>query len=151
MGTVVRGKIQKADMLNWDGKTLTGSRIDATGGTITGNAADYEVDILEVFGSSINYTRGTVAEAVQHIGTSNCTLVFAPGTWNFDADLTIPSNFSLYIPAGCVLDVDSGKTLTIAGHVFKDHGTWSSGSGTEPIRYLYPVEIVESIMSMIFI
>ena len=130
MGVVKRGKIQKSDLLGWDGKTLTGSRVDATGGTVTGLVADYEVDVLEVFGSSTNYTLSTISQALQHIGSSNVTLVFAPGTWVIDDDLTIDSNLTCRIPAGCTFDVASGKTLTISGAVLAQASSWWSGSGT---------------------
>jgi len=130
MGAVVRGKIQKGDCLNWDGKTLTGSRIDATSGTITGLVTDYEVDVLAVFGNSTAYTVGTITDALQHIGTSNVTLVFAPGTWDITDDVTIPSNFTCRIPAGCVFDVTTAKTLTFQGPTFVHSETATSGAGT---------------------
>ena len=127
---IVRGLIQKSDQLLWDGKTRTGTRLDATGGTITGNVVDYEVDVLEIFGNSISYTRGTISSAVQHIGASNVTLLFAPGTWTIDENLTIPSNFTCRIPGGCTLDIASGKTLTFSGIVHSDKLSFTSGSGT---------------------
>ncbi len=130
MGVVKRGLIQKSDLLGWDGKTLTGSRVDATGGTVTGLVADYEVDVLEVFGSSTNYTLSTISQALQHIGSSKVTLVFAPGTWTIDADLTIPANLTCRIPAGCIFSVDAGKTLTINGHIQAGHYQIFSGSGS---------------------
>ena len=130
MGVVKRGKVQKSDLLGWDGRTLTGSRVDATGGTVTGLVADYEVDVLEQFGSSTTYSLGTINSALQHIGSSNVTLVFAPGTWTIDDDLTIASNFTCHIPAGCIFDVASGKTLTFSGPVFRESETWTSGSGS---------------------
>ena len=109
MGAVIRGKIQKSDLLGYDGKNVTGTRIDATSGTITGLVADYEVDVLEQFGSSTTYSLGTISKAIQHIGSSNVALVFAPGTWTIDDDLTIPSNLPCHILSGCIFSVDSGK------------------------------------------
>jgi hypothetical protein len=131
-GTITRGKIVRADLAQWDGRTETYSRIDATGGTVTGLAIGNEVDVLQVFGSGSSRTRGTIADAVQQIGSSrNVTLVFAPGTWTIDVNLTIPSNLTCHIPAGCIFSVDSGITLTFSGDVHvEDPEGWYSGSGT---------------------
>ena len=133
MGEVKRGKAQKSDLLGWDGKNLTGTRVDATGGTITGLVADYEVDVLEQFGDSTSYSLSTITKATNHIGGSNVTLVFAPGTWTIDDDLTIASNLTCRIPAGCIFNVSSGKTLTFSGFVFAENSTYASGSGSVSI------------------
>lgn len=131
-GTITRGKIVRADLAQWDGRTITYSRIDATGGTVSGLAIGNEVDVLQVFGSGSSRTRGTIADAVQQIGsTANVTLVFAPGTWSIDAALTIPSNLTCHIPAGCIFSVDAGITLTFSGDVHvEDPESWYTGSGT---------------------
>ena len=130
MGAVQRGLIQRGDQANWDGKTATASRVDATGGTITGLAIGNAVDVLQVYGAAANRTRGSIAAAVQKIGSTVVTLVFAPGTWTIDDDLTIPSNFTCHIPAGCLLEVATGKTLTINGHVQAGLYQVFSGAGT---------------------
>lgn len=118
-GTITRGKVIRADLAQWDGATATHSRIDATGGTVTGLAIGNEVDVLQVYGSGTSRTRGTIADAVQRIGSSRkVTLSLAPGTWTIDANLTIPSNFALYVPRGCLLTTSTGVTLTINGPVF---------------------------------
>ena len=131
-GTITRGRIVRADLAQWDGRTETYSRIDATGGTVTGLAIGNEVDVLQVFGSGSSRTRGTIADSVQQIGSSrNVTLVFAPGTWTITSSLTIPSNLTCHIPAGCIFSVDSGVTLTFSGDVHvEDPEGWYSGSGT---------------------
>src|SRR3990167_62796 len=130
MATVTRGKILRGDLANWDGKTATATRVDATGGTLTGLAVGNSVDVLQVHGAGTNRTRGTIASAVQTIGSTNVTLVFAPGTWTIDVSLTIPSNFTCHIPAGCIFSVDSGMTLTFSGPVIADSASFYSGSGT---------------------
>src|SRR3990167_7759332 len=130
MATVTRGKILRGDLANWDGKTATATRVDATGGTLTGLAVGNSVDVLQVHGAGTNRTRGTIASAVQTIGSTNVTLVFAPGTWTIDVSLTIPSNFTCHIPAGCIFSVDSGITLTFSGSVIADSATFYSGAGT---------------------
>jgi hypothetical protein len=130
-GTIKRGKITRADLANWDGKTSTYTRTDATGGTVTGLAIGNAVDVLQVFGSGTEYSRATIAAAVAHIGSTAATLVFAPGTWTIDDNLTIPSNLTCRIPAGCVFDVSDSKTLTISGlAVVERPASWTTGSGT---------------------
>lgn len=131
MATVVRGRVIRGDLAQYDGQTTSASRTDATGGTITGLAIGNEVDVLQVYGAGSSRTRGTIANAVQMIGSRNVSLIFAPGTWAVDASLTIPSNFSAQIPAGCIFEVASGQTLTFAGQMWiESPTTWTSGSGT---------------------
>lgn len=131
MGTVKRGKLIRGDLAHWDGKTSTASRPDATGGTVSGLAIGNEVDVLQVYGQGTNRTRGTIADAVQRIGSSTVSLEFAPGTWTIDADLTIPSNFTCKIPAGCVFNISSGVTLTISGLAYIEYpSSWHTGSGS---------------------
>src|SRR2546421_1719540 len=129
-GAITRGRVIRADLANWDGKTSTATRLDATGGTITGLAIGNEVDVLQVYGAGSARTRATIADAVQQIGSAAATLVFAPGTWTIDDNLTIPSNFTCHIPAGCVFNITSGKTLTFSGPLQRESETWTSGSGS---------------------
>jgi hypothetical protein len=141
MGTITRGKIQRGDLANWDGKTPTATRPDATSGTVTGLVIGNEVDVAQVYGDG-SRTLGAISAAVQKIAGTNVTLVFAPGTWTIDDDLTIPSNFTCHIPAGCVFDVSAGKTLTINGHVQAGLYHVFSGAGTVTgfgkNTYIYP-------------
>lgn len=130
MTTVVKGKILEQDISHWDGVTRTAVRRDGTGGTATGNALGHEVDVLEVYGSGSSYTWQTITDCINRIGSAAVTLVFKPGTWTIDQNLTIGSNFVCRVPAGCVFDVSSGKTLTFSGPVIRDYATWTSGSGT---------------------
>ncbi len=129
MGTIQRGKIIRDDLANWDGTTATASRADATGGTVTGLTIGNAVDVAQVYGSG-SRTLGAISAAVQSIGSTSVTLVFVPGTWAIDDDFTIPSNFTCHIPAGCIFDVDSGKTLTFSGYVIREAATWTAGTGT---------------------
>lgn len=130
-GTIRRGKALRADLALWDGKTATASRIDASGGTITGLTIGNEVDVLQVFGSGTERARASIVSALNHISTSNATLAFAPGTWTIDSNLTVGSNFSCRIPAGCVFSVSAGVTLTFSGDVYtEDPESWFTGSGS---------------------
>ena len=132
MGAVIRNKVTRADLASWNGVTPTVTRQDATGGTVTGLMIGNEVDVLQVYGSGTDRTRASIASAISDISaSSNVTLVFAPGTWTIDANLTIASNFTCHIPAGCVFSVDSGVTLTFSGLINVEYpATWTSGSGT---------------------
>jgi hypothetical protein len=130
MTTVVKGKVLRQDAEHWDGVVKTASRKDQTGGTITGLVFGYEVDVLASYGNGENYTLQTIKDCVRRIGSASVTLIFNPGTWVIDDDLTIGSNFVCRLPAGAVFSVSSGKTLTFSGPVYHDAQTWTSGSGT---------------------
>ena len=131
MGGIVRGKILRDDQALWDGKVSSVTRIDATGGTISGKPINDFVDILTIFGAGSFKTVGTINAATAYIGSSNnVCLLFGRGTWTIDADITIPANLSNRIAAGCVFAVSSGKTLTFSGPVYVEHDTWFSGDGT---------------------
>ena len=134
MATIVRGKILRADQANWDGKTKTASRQDASGGTVTGLTVGDYVDILTVFGNGNTYTVATISAALNFIGASNVTLLWATGTWVIDANVTIPVTLANHIPAGCVFAISNGITLTFSGPInveyAKNDGTgWYTGTG----------------------
>lgn len=127
MGTIHRAKINRADLALWDGGTKTTTRTDATGGTVTELTVGEEVDVLQVYGSGTNRTRATLANAIARIGSGVTGLLIGSGTWTIDDDLTIPSNFSCRIAAGCLFNVTSTKTLTFNGPVYVENPTWWSG------------------------
>lgn len=130
-GAITRRKLIRADLANWDGRNATATSVDATGGTITGLAVGNEVDVLQVYGNGTARTAGTISDAILYLGSTACTLVFAPGTWTIAENITIPSNLTCHIPAGCVFSVDSGKTLTFSGRVNVEYpASWTSGAGT---------------------
>lgn len=128
MTTVTKGKIVRSDLHVYDGIEETVARKDSTGGTIISLPVGDLVDVLGAYGDS--YTRRTIVRCVNAIGSKTRTLVFRPGTWEIDDDLTIGSNFTAFVPAGCVFQVASGKTLTFSGPVIRQAQTWTSGSGT---------------------
>lgn len=132
MSTVTRGKILRSDLANWDGKTATATRPDATGGTITGLAIGNAVDVLQVFGDGDtgNMSAGTIQNAIQVIGSTEVGLIFTPGTWTISSNLTIPENFTCYIPHGCTFDIDSGVTLTFDGGFYAGMHQIFSGDGS---------------------
>lgn len=131
MAIIQRAGLQRGDMALFDGVTRTASRIDATGGTITGLTVGEVVDVLQVYGLGTDRTRSTIATAVANIGTSNSvTLLFSTGTWTIDSSLSIPANFTCAFPRGCVLSVSGGATLTIGGPVDAGLHRIFSGSGT---------------------
>jgi len=131
VATITKGKLIRDDVALFDGVTRTASRVDATGGTVTGLNFGDQVDVLQVFGSGTSRTLATVSSAITRAGSNNRTLLFSTGTWTITDDITIPSNLTCYIAAGCVFSITSGKTLTIAGMVFTENpGSWTSGDGT---------------------
>ena len=135
MTTITRAKLIREDQALYDGKTSTFSRLDATGGTKTGLRINDFVDVLQVFGEGTNRTRATIANAINGIGSTVCTLKFAPGTWTIDASLTVPSTMSVIVSGGCVFSISSGVTLTLAGPVHVEYVTstgtgWYTGDGS---------------------
>ena len=127
MGTIQRAKINRADLALWDGGTKTTTRPDVTGGTVTELTVGECVDVVQVFGSGTTRTKAVISNAIQRIGTDNICLLFGTGTWTIDDDLTIPSNFSCHIAAGCSFTVTSGKVLTFNGPVHVENPTWWTG------------------------
>ena len=134
MAEITRGQIIRDDVAWFDGVTRTASRLDATGGTVTGLNLGDEVDVLQVFGAGTNRTVTAINDAVTRLGGANATLLFSTGTWTIDSNLTIPSNVTCHIPSGTVFDVSSGVTLTLSGFVFTEKpDSWTSGAGTVTI------------------
>ena len=134
MGTVTKGKIFRSDLEQFDG-TLSKSRINSSGGSEAGLSVNDYIDVLQVFGGgdTDNMTDATISTAISSLGTTNIGLMFATGTWTISGSVSIPSNFTVITPAGCIFNVASGQTLTIAGVFERQHGTFSSGSGTVTI------------------
>jgi len=131
MSTVTKSKILRNDYEHWDGINKTKSRVDSTGGTITGVKFGDTVDVLMVYGSGTEYTSSTINSAVSRIPSSvNCSFQFATGTWTITEDVTIPSNITCIIPNGCDFSISAGITLTINGYAHSDKETFHSGSGT---------------------
>lgn len=129
-GTVTKAKILRDDIKFWDGKTLTATRTDSTGGTITSEAIGNTVDVLTVYGDGENFTRATVQKAIDAVGSSDVTFEFTPGTWIIDTNTTIPANISVYLPAGAVFSIANGVTLTIAGPYHFAGQSHITGAGT---------------------
>lgn len=139
-GTIVRGKIIREDLANYDGRNATYTRPDATGGTVTGLPVGDAVDVLQVYGAGIARTDGSIQSAIDYIGAAVAALFFAPGTWTISANVTIPATLPCFISAGCVFSVDAGKTLAFNGDVFVEYpASWTSGSGTVTIANVHGV------------
>ena len=129
MATVTRAKIIRDDLANWDGVTKTSSRVDATGGTVTGLTVGDYVDVLQVFGSGDTRSVATITAALNFVGTSNnMTLLWASGTWVIDSNVTIPANLANHIAGGCTFSISTGVTLTFSGPINVEFST-STGTG----------------------
>jgi len=117
--TLTRGFIGEQDFSSYDGSdNRTFTRATSTGGTITLNKVGREVDVYVCYGQGLPvYQRGMIANALAAIGANKETIVLRPETWAIDGDLTIPSNVSLKIPKGAILEIATGKTLTINGPI----------------------------------
>jgi hypothetical protein len=127
-GSTIKGQIQREDLALFDGNTMTATRPNSSGGVQTGNRVGDAVDVKLIHGGSSN--SASFQKAVDAMGTQNGSLLFTPETWNITANITVPSNVTLIVPAGCVFNIDSGITITNNGVLFRYHKTFSSGSGT---------------------
>lgn len=91
--------------------------------SMAGNAAawsGYEVDALNTYGSGTSFTQATINSALTAIGTTNkTTLLLRPGTWvmSADADWSTYTNVMLKFAPGAVLQIATGKTLTLGGSI----------------------------------
>ncbi len=132
MATITKGLIQREDFANYDGKTLVATRTDSTGGTLTGTRLGDAVDVRTVYGGG-TASQGAIQKAIDSLGSNNIALLLTPETWTFASNLTIAANFTIIVPAGCILSPASGITLTIAGVLFRKHGTYTGGAGTVTI------------------
>jgi hypothetical protein len=110
---------------------------------IGGTNNSYEVNALLTYGSGSVYTDATITSALTALGTSDkATLLLTPGTWTISDDITITSNITLKVPAGALISVASGKTLTINGpleaglyQIFDGEGTVTLSGN---VKEVYP-------------
>ncbi len=128
--TLTKSKMGRGDTVQYDGVSLTTTRSDGAGSSVTVVKMDDAVDVLMVYGSGTNRTSAVLQTALNAVGSSNVALSFAPGTWTISANVTVPSNVTMIVPAGCVFSVNNGITLTVQGVFFRQHATYSSGDGT---------------------
>ena len=133
-GTVTKGRVYRQDLDNYDGRSLSTTRTDSTGGSRTGLKIGDSVDVLTVYGAGVNYTGGSVQNAIRAVGSGTAMLDLCPGAWVFSDDLTIPSNITLRVAAGATLEPASGKTLTINGPLFRYATTYTGGAGTVTVN-----------------
>lgn len=154
--TTYRGYVGADDLEFWDGLSRTFARQTSTGGTITMNKIGEAVNILEVYGSGSAYTDATITLALSMIGSANTTITFTPGTWVISNNISINSNFTCHIPAGCVFNVAANKTLTFLGPVINEATTWTSGTGTvivsagEPLLPIFKLNSTGSIARTLY-
>lgn len=57
----------------------------------------------------------TINNAIADIGTAVKTLLIAPGLWNIDADVDVPSTINLRFEKGAFFRIQPGKTVIIRG------------------------------------
>lgn len=124
---IVRAKLVRDDSANWDGVTKTTSRLDETGGKVSGLTVSDYVDVLQIFGKT--RTVATITAALKFIGSNKVTLLWSSGIWRIDSNVTIPANFANHVPGGCVFEIATGVTLTFSGPVNVQLSTkWYTGT-----------------------
>ena len=115
--TTTQHKIGTDDIELYDGVNDTFTRLTSTGGSLTLNKVGTAVNVAEVYGNG-TISQTALIDAVNAIGTSRKRiLILKSGTWSITSNLTIPSNFILQIPAGAILNVATGVTLTINAYI----------------------------------
>lgn len=90
---------------------------------------------------------GSLVAAVNELGTVNpATLYLRRGTYNLNADLTIPSNIQLWPENEAIIHMPNGKTLTVKGliraggyQIFSWTGTGAFDFSECPM-YKFPIE-----------
>ena len=147
-GTITKGKWTKSDFALWTGTSSTEwERKTSTEYSLTLPYFDYQgVDVLQVYGGNVNTNDTTLQSALDAIETTNERLIWmAPTTWAIDDDITIPSNVTMQVPPGCVLQVANTKTLTINGpfesgnyKAFSEVGTGAIVFGGLAITEIHP-------------
>jgi hypothetical protein len=60
---------------------------------------------------------GDLQSAITAIGSNSTVLHIPPGACSVASDLTVPANITLKMPRGAVLNISTGKTLTLNGGV----------------------------------
>ncbi len=130
MATIERGLLIRDDVAHFDGVTRTASRVDATGGTVTGLNFGDAVDVLQVFGGGTSRSASTISDAVGRLAGAAGTFLFSTGTWTIEASVTIPSTITCIIPQGTTFSIDSGRILTLNSQIEAGFYQIFSGAGT---------------------
>lgn len=83
--------------------------------------AQEDLGICNTSRFSLTLTDGTITTAMASTGTGtrpdcsgNKVLLLIPGTWQIANNLSIPARLKLKIPSGSVVNINSGKILTLA-------------------------------------
>lgn len=73
----------------------------------------YSVDAKKYAKGGLN--EAAINSALKDIGTSDKSLLLAPGIWKVNNSVSIPSNVNLRLEPGAVLDITESKTVNING------------------------------------
>lgn len=79
------------------------------------------------------YNSASIQFAVNRADSANKTIFLQPnpsGNWTIDADVTVPSNRRLMIPAGAILSINGSRTLTLLAPYRCENTPCFTGSGT---------------------
>ncbi len=87
---------------------------------------------------------GDLQSAITAIGSNSTVLHIPSGTCSVASDLTVPANITLKMPRGAVLNISTGKTLTLNGgvdgglyQIFSWAGTGKVILGPGSVREVY--------------
>lgn len=139
--TVTKGLIGAQDIHQVDGTaTKTFTRASSTGGTLTLNDVDYEVDALVAYGGGVVQTGATLMSACTAVGSRTETIVVRPGTWTISANTdfnAVCPNATFKIAPGALLshgaftvnipNLDAGRYQVFSGTgAVTLSGTWDA-------------------------
>lgn len=89
-----------------------------------------DVGMVNALNYGNTFDQVAVNAAISAIGSTKRVLLLAVGTWALHTNVTVPVNITLYIPAGVIVAVDAGVTLTLATIPQYDQPYWFTGAGT---------------------
>jgi len=97
--------------------------------------AAFKDAIVDAHAYGTKGTQAAIEAAITAIGSDLRTLRLVPATWSITADLTIPSNITLWIERGAVLDIADTKTLTINGGLRGGRYKYFTWTGTGKVAF----------------
>jgi hypothetical protein len=88
---------------------------------------------------------GNLQATIAAIGNTTTVLNIPSGTWPIASDLTVPANITIKLLRGAILNIGTGKTLTINGtleagcyQIFSCTGTGKVLFGAGTVKEVYP-------------
>ena len=128
------GSTNASQLFRWN---AAGTALEAvSASTIAGQGASITTDIYRYIADPDQTDQGasstnSIKAHIDTIAGVSESILCPPGTYTFSTSETVPSNITLVMQSGAVFSVDSGKVLTVNGHMEAPiNRQIMSGSGT---------------------